>query len=97
MSKRVVVQHKNQDCYIIDAILVKDGQKTMRVSYEGKPYFFPKRTCEFISPGKCAIQIEQFDMLFDQDRFKKTVMVKAVFRRNNQKVPAPRLKRIGKN
>lgn len=97
MPNLIVTKHRGEDCYVIDAHLVKDGARTMRVSIEGKPYFLPKVHAEFVSTGRCAIKIELYDALFNQDKFKKTVMVKASFVRNMGHVPVPKLRKFSKN
>jgi hypothetical protein len=74
------VDHKGSQCYIIDAILVADGKKTMRVKFKDRIYFLPKAHCDFISPGRLAVKCELYDILFNQDRFKKTVVGMAILR-----------------
>ena len=97
MTNLIVSKHNGQDVYVIDALLIKDGAKTMRVSFKGKPYFFPKAHAEFIAPGRCAVKVEFFDIMFAQDKFKKTIMVKATFLRNMGRVPVPKLRKFSKN
>jgi hypothetical protein len=80
MKGMISVDHKGSQCYIIDAILVADGKKTMRIKFKDRIYFMPKCNAEFISPRRLAIKVEQFDILFDQQRFKKTVMTMAILR-----------------
>lgn len=96
MAKMISVTHKGNEVYMLSATLIADGQKTMRVMYQGKMMFWPKANVEMVAPGRFAMKIEQYDILFNQDLFKKTTMVKATFQRNMGKVPKPRL-RIGKN
>lgn len=96
MAKMVSVTHKGNEVYMVDAQLIADGVKTMRVMFRGKQYFWPKTNAEMVAPGRFALKIEFYDILFNQDLFKKTTMVRATFRRNGHKVPRPRL-RIGKN
>jgi len=96
MEKKLSVTHKGREVYMLSATLIADGKKTMRVMYQGRMYFWPKVNVEMTAPGTFAMTIEQYDILFNQDLFKKTTMVKATFRRNGQKVPKPRL-RISKN
>ena len=94
---RISVTHNGNECYILSATLIADGVKTMRVMYNGREYFWPKNSCEMVSPGRFAMKIELFDILFDQGLFKRTAAVKQVFQRNKQKIPSPRMPRIGKN
>lgn len=78
--KLVSFDHKGSQCYIVDAVLVADGKKTMRVKFKDRIYFIPKKNAEFISPGRLAVKCEMFDILFDQARFKKTIMTMAIMR-----------------
>ena len=93
----IAVDHKGNQCYIVDAELVANGKKTMRIKFQGKIYFWPHVHCEFVSTGRCAIKVEFYDMLFQQDKFKKTIMVKATFIRNMGRVPVPKLRKFSKN
>lgn len=95
--ERMPIIHEGVECYVIDGTLISDGTKTMRVAIEGRKYFLPKAHAKIFSPGRFAIKCEMYDILFDQDKFKKTIMVKATFLRNMGKVPVPKLRRFTKN
>jgi hypothetical protein len=50
------------------------------VMFKGKRQFWPVKNAEQISPGVWAVKCEFWDIMNDQDRFKKTIMTKAILR-----------------
>lgn len=95
--ERIVVTHKGKEVYMVDATLIAEGKRTNRVSFEGKYQSWPCIHAEQVYPGRWAVAIEFFDIMNNQALFIRTKATKQVFDRNNQKVPAPKLRRIGKN
>jgi len=96
MRKPLLSQHKGDMVYVVDAELISDGARTMRVRFNDHTYFWPKKNAEMISPGRFALKQEFYDMMYSQDEFKKTIMVKSTFLRNMGKVPVPKLRKFSK-
>lgn len=96
---RISVRHNAKDVYMVNATLLKAGPKINRVMFEGHNNYWPTMYAEQVSPGRWAVDVEFFDQMYEQQNYKKIIMVKATFARNKQKVPSPRIKmpRLGKN
>ena len=76
----IAVEHKGTLCYMVDATLVADGKRTVRVYFKEKICFWPKIHVDQISPGRWAVKCEFYDIMYSQDKFKKTVVAKAILR-----------------
>ena len=93
----ISVTHKGNECYFVDATLIKEDPQIYTVMFKDKLQKWPKANVEMVGTGRFAVKIEFYDIMNDQNLFKRTAMVKATFRRNKQKIPKPRMPRLGKN
>lgn len=93
----ISVNYKGNEVYYVDAVLIKEEPRMYTVKFKDKVQKWPKANAEMVGTGRFALKIEFYDILFDQSLFKRTAAVKQVFQRNMQKIPSPRMPRIGKN
>jgi hypothetical protein len=87
------VKRNGNDVYIIDAKLVKPGKKINQVSFKGKLYNWPRIHAEEAKeygPGRWAIRISFYNVLFDQDKIKTIIRSKLELKRHP-------IRRISKN
>jgi hypothetical protein len=96
MAKMISILHKGNDCYVVDAILIKEEPKMYTVNFQGKLQKWPRVNVDMIEIGKFAVKIAFFDIMNNQTMFIRTMAVKQVFNRNAVKIPRPRL-RLGRN
>ena len=81
----ITIKYKGNDCYIVDAELVKDGRRTMRVKFNGKIYFWPKIHAEeakSYGKNKFAIRCSFYNVLYDQNKTRRVINEKIKLRNN---------------
>jgi hypothetical protein len=67
-------------CYMVDAKMIKPGNPLNTVLFKGKIQRWPKSSAWETSPGRWAMKTEFWDIMQEQQKFKKTVMAMAILR-----------------